>query len=475
MSSFVFSSLVLGGMAFLNTWDFPFYLALFAGAYVLWRAFQETSGSPPRLFQLLKDFLSVGVVVGVAGILLYLPFYLGFSSQAGGIIPSVIYPTRGAQLWVMFATLLLPLLAYLIYLWRTEGSSSQLKRGFAVAGGFVLVLWILSWILALGILAIPGVRDVFLNSYPISATGAGDLFQIGMLRRITSAGGWITLLAILTLTIGLFWPRRSAGTEPDSGTRTVGGEHLFALLIILLGSLLVLGPDFFYLRDQFGYRINTIFKFYYEAWLLWAVAAAFGCSVLLLSLKRWWAVFFRVGLLLVLGIGLTYTVLGFWSKTNGFQPAQGWNLDGTLTLEADKPDDVAAIHWLSSAPLGVVAEAVNGCAYCEFARVATLSGQPGVLGWPNHESQWRGGVREIGSRQSDLERLYCTNSWDEANLVLQKYNIRYVFVGVLERATYVPNGGSCPDGLSADKFNRYLSPVFQQGNTTVYEVTGGAH
>ncbi len=121
---------------------------------------------------------------------------------------------------------------------------------------------------------------------------------------------------------------------------------------------------------------------------------------------------------------------------------------------------MAAVEWLKSAPAGVIAEAVGG-SYSEFARIGTQSGQPTVLGWPGHESQWRGGVKEMGSRQSDLERLYRTNDWTEAQQILHQYNVRYVFIGSLERNVYRVN---------ENKFKRFLQPVFQQGQVAIYEV-----
>jgi hypothetical protein len=53
-------------------------------------------------------------------LLLYFPFYLGFSSQAGGILPNFMYPTRGMHLWVMWGTLLIPIFAFLLYVWSAE-------------------------------------------------------------------------------------------------------------------------------------------------------------------------------------------------------------------------------------------------------------------------------------------------------------------------------------------------------------------
>jgi uncharacterized membrane protein len=284
------------------------------------------------------------------------------------------------------------------------------------------------------------------------------------IRRISSPGGWITALILLGLGVGLLAPPRKPRRE---GQANLSSAHIFTILIILLATLLVLGAEFFFLRDQFGWRINTIFKFYYQAWLMWGIAAAFGSAVLLIQLPRVWGGVFRVILGVVILVGLTYTLLGLWSKTNGFQPPAGWSLDGTDYYARQSPDDMAAIRWLSAASQGVVAEAVGG-SYSEYARVATFSGQPNVLGWPGHESQWRGGAAEMGSRQADLARLYCTRNWEEAQAIIEQYRIHYVYVGGLERATYAPDGGSCPSGLSEDKFAQHLALVYQSGEVSIY-------
>jgi uncharacterized membrane protein len=94
-----------------------------------------------------------------------------------------------------------------------------------------------------------------------------------------------------------------------------------------------------------------------------------------------------------------------------------------------------------------------------------------VLGWPGHESQWRGGYEEMGSRGSDIERLYRTANWSEAAEILQRYNIAYVFVGALESSTY---------GVNLQKFDQNLAKIFEQNGVILYrvpwevrQVTGG--
>jgi uncharacterized membrane protein len=56
--------------------------------------------------------------------------------------------------------------------------------------------------------------------------------------------------------------------------------------------------------------------------------------------------------------------------------------------------------------------------------------------------------------------LYATRDWQTAKVILTRYNIRYVFVGSLER------GGL----LQEEKFQTHMRLAFQQGNVAVYEM-----
>jgi YYY domain-containing protein len=472
---FLLAATALGGLAFLNTWDFPLYVALAAAAYALGRI--SLAGERPA--QAAKDFVWLGLGLGAAGGLLYLPFYLGFSSQAGGVLPNLINPTRGAHLWVMFAPLLLPILAFLLYLARIAGRRSAFWGALQTVALLMLLLWGLALALGMAITLVPQVASLYLGS--LAANNRAELLAAALGRRFASPGGWITLLGLLTLALGVLWSlagRRSeqgaAQAEEALPSRPLGGS-IFAVLLILFGGLLVLGPEFFYLRDLFGWRMNTIFKFYFQAWLVWSVAAAFGSVALLASLRRAWKTAFGLGLALLLAASLVYPLLSLWNKTNGFQPAE-WTLDSTAYFARGSPDEMAAVRWLQSAPPGVVAEAVpqGGGSYTEYARAATLSGLPGVLGWVGHENQWRGdnAPQAIGTRQADLERLFCGRDWEETRAILEQYQIRYVFVGNLERAAYPPGSPGCPSGLVEEKFQRHLEPAFKAGPVTIFVFHG---
>jgi YYY domain-containing protein len=477
---FFAAALTLGGLAFLNTWDILVAAALIVLAYVLYRVRVEGWS-----WSRLEDVFVLGLPLGLLSILLYLPFYFGFSSQAGGILPNLTDPTRGAQLWVMFMPLFIPLLAFLMYLWRSEkqaGNSSHKTRGWLTAlllvVSLTIFLWALSWTLGwLALLKDPVFTQQFLASQHVP--GVAAFFNAAMFRRLSYIGGLLTLLAILTpaLFFLLQWRKSEKEAEiqeseighgsPSTVNRQpsiVNGQPLaFILLLIILGSLLVLAPDFVYLRDQFETRLNTIFKFYYQAWLLWSLAAAFGVAVLLRELRGVSASLFNIALIIVLFLSLTYPALSIANKTNNFNPYLGWTLDDFNRIRRNYPDDAAAILWLKSAPDGVVAEAVGaqGGSYTGYARISEYTGLPTVLGWVGHESQWRGTMAPQGTRQDDIALLYTAPNWEPARDILNKYGIRYVYIGDLERSTYA---------VQEDKFQRNLVRVFQKGSVTIYQV-----
>ena len=311
-----------------------------------------------------------------------------------------------------------------------------------------------------------------------SGMSAAQFFSATLLRRLSNIGSLITLIAVLIPTLAFLFRKDQT---IDNGPRTEGSlptretafrllpsagqsSTQFILLILTLGVILVLAPDFVYLRDQFGYRINTVFKFYYQAWMLWSLAAAFGTAYLLQNLYGKTNITFRLLIGIVIFSGLLYPVLGLLTKTNDFKPPYGFTLDDFDRIKRENPDEAAAIEWLRQAPDGVIAEAVSstGGSYDpSYARIATYTGLQNVLGWTFHESQWRGSFAPQGTRKDDITKLYTTTRWEEAQLLIEKYNIRYIYIGGAERSAMKVN---------EDKFQMYLKPIFQQGNVIIYEV-----
>jgi uncharacterized membrane protein len=131
----------------------------------------------------------------------------------------------------------------------------------------------------------------------------------------------------------------------------------------------------------------------------------------------------------------------------------------------DYPDDWAAIQWLqqnvSGAP--VILEGTRGAYWGEgrSSRISMATGLPTVMGWMNHEGQWRGKYFErVAARGDEIQKIYQVRDWSTAQQLLDKYQINYVVVSSLERGWYNP--------IYAPKFDRNMVPVFQSGDVTIY-------
>jgi YYY domain-containing protein len=468
------AALVLGGLAFLNIWDILFAATLMILAYLLFLV-REDGWSWARL----EDALWFGLPLVASALLLYLPFYLGFSSQAGGLLPNLVTPTRGAHLWVMFGTLFLPLFAYLIHLAFTSPRVNW-RAALILTFSLTLGLWILSWLLGLAATFFrPDIAQSYLLTQGVTDTTA--LFAAAGSLRLQYIGGLLTLMALLFPVLAFFFGEKDESLQVDDSASDASDFRPstfdirfstfqpadlqptpFIVLLILLGTLLVMGPEFLFLQDQFGSRMNTIFKFYYQAWMLWSLAASFGIAVLFKKMRGIISsLAFTVLFALLLLIGLAYPVMAFTTRTNNFAPANGFSLDDFDRVLRENPDEAAAIQFLAEAGDGVLAEAsILGASYTGYSRVSTYTGLPSVLGWPMHEGQWRGTYTPQGNRQDDLTALYTTPDWITAQQIIAMYHIRYIYIGGLERSTYPVN---------EDKFYANLPIIFQNGSVTIYE------
>ena len=444
-TGFFLSAFMLGSMAFLNTWDILPVAAAIVFSYALARVREAGLG-----WERIEDILLFGFSAVVTAYLLYLPFFVSFDSQASGILPSIMFPTRGAHLWVMWGTLFIPILALLFYL-LGKGMPANWGTGFSLGVGIPLILLLLmSGVLVLAAKLQP---DFVLSFIEGQQHTVSSFLIAGMERRLIYIGGLLTLMVLLIPSLAFLF------SKPETEHVDDRSPHLFAVLLIALGTLLILGPDFVYLQDNFGYRINTVFKFYYQAWILLSIASAYGMVVLLKNLRGLANGIFSLLFVFIMVVGLTYPVLGFPSKANDFEPPFGFTLDDFDRVQRENPEEAAAIAWLKSAPDGIVAEA-TGNPYSSVGRISIYTGLPTILGWGNHEGQWRDPALQ-GTRRQDIETLYATPDWQTTQFIIEQYDVRYVVIGNLERASYRVN---------EEKFNNFLRLVFQQGNVSIYEV-----
>jgi uncharacterized membrane protein len=235
---------------------------------------------------------------------------------------------------------------------------------------------------------------------------------------------------------------------------------LFALGLTAIALLLTMGSEIFYIEDGFPGRMNTIFKLYYQAWTLMAIASVFG----LVYLARRAPTLLRVPWLALVGLlvvaSMWYPAAALTSKANFNGPAH-W--DGRYWMQASNPDRFAAIEWLNSLPGQVVILERPGDQYnSEHSALAGWTGHSTLVGWGAHELQWRGTYDEVALREPVIQNIYQSTDPALARVLLDQWNIDYVAVTPLEIEKYGLSG------RQLEKFNEFMTPVFQQGSVTIY-------
>ena len=237
----------------------------------------------------------------------------------------------------------------------------------------------------------------------------------------------------------------------------------FLWILIAGGAALLLIPELLYLRDAFDgsalFRMNTVFKAGYQAFLLLGLAA--GCALpwaaVWLPRRGVWTPWAAIAAVLLI-LGLVYPYAGSYARTGGFANAP--TLDGLQWLSARSPGDPGAIEWLREHAAGdaVVLEAF-GEDYSAFGhgRISTFSGRPTVIGWAGHEVQWQ---HDPGSRSADVQTLYTTTDVAAARALIDRYGIRYVVVGPIEQTTYGDAGTA--------KWDQLGRRVYERDGTTIW-------
>ena len=452
-------AIIIGGLAFINTWDIATL------AFVIVAAAAVSNFLRVRRFtvDLGVQIVSFAVPLLVLATLAYIPFYASFTSQANGILAvvsnkSVTVPaTRPVHAVLFWAPLFAVVLPFVLA--RLAAARDRIE-GRQIALAFVpLAAVIVGWVL------------VFAFE---KAGGSGNLNGAeGLGTQIADRGAaWLTdafIGAALAASLLALWLELTA----DDGRSERRGV-IFALLLSSTALLLVLGTEFFYVGDVFNSRMNTVFKLYYQAWMMLALAGGFSLYYLAsrwrfsfpreLTFRQVWAgvaVVF-LGAAALYPIGMTFNRTRPYSESGQRQTVTSSGLDALNYLSLD---DRKAIDWLDGLAQGqdlVIAEAVGGD-YTSAARISGSTGIPAILGWGGHEDQWRGGSSKArAGRFEDVTELYSTEDLNRAKDILQKYGVTYVYVGGLERQTYPPAG--------IDKF-KSLPVAYQGGTVTIYRAT----
>ena len=251
-------------------------------------------------------------------------------------------------------------------------------------------------------------------------------------------------------------------------------EDNFIWLLLGFGLLLVLATEFIYLKDIYTYqnppyaRANTIFKVYYQVWVLLAVVAGYGLAKAKTLKIRW-----RLLDVYILGVGalLALSLVGTWSAIEAYRDNKSssepsWTLDGYTYLTVFKPDQLALVNWLNEHVDGqpTILEAA-GESYTQKSIISSYTGLPTVLGWASHEWGWRytqtAWADTISPRMGEIQQAYTTSDSGELQSILNKYAIEYVVVSPVEMEVYQIDDFPLLEDLMGP-------PIFSQGEYKLY-------
>jgi len=515
------TSLVLGTLAITNSWDAPLMVLMTAATFVY--------------VGLLRS-LRMGILAGLFGVLaiagafaIFLPFYRGFYSVVQGLSRASEGSDVGQFLthWgIFFAIVAITIVADLLRRLPTENADRDglglgvivliggtFGQGVAIARG--------NWLNSTD-----GVVAVLLAALLAGIAGAATRWM----RQPAQFVGVVAALAFLTGVIAAYRPAAAVAVAITTSATLYliiyrrQPSRFLPWALIAIGAVVTASTEFIYVADDLQRsdweRMNTVFKFYLQAWTLLAIGSAvlvawlwresrFGAVgmqqrplgiVAETATRRTTATTVRSKSIrstrfaagasaLLLVVGMFYPVVGTpvrldWDMESS--PA-GLTLDGYTWMDDGQilngtgeaiqfSGDLAAVDWLNEHADGtsVILEAAIGPYRGNGSRISSATGLPAVLGWDRHQRQQRY-EPGISERMEDVHSIYNETNPAAKLEYLRRYRVRYVIVGDVERYWNTPEDPTfyaSPAGLAA--FDRLLGSeleiAFESGTTRIYEV-----
>ncbi len=241
-------------------------------------------------------------------------------------------------------------------------------------------------------------------------------------------------------------------------------SDIFVLILIILSTLLIIIPEFIYIKDIYPlhYRANTMFKLTYQAFMMLSISSSFILIKLISNIKNklFLIIFFILSLSLIYLI-LIYPVFAINSYYRDLKDYQG--LNGTKYLSTLYPGDYNLINWVNENIKGqpVILEA-SGDSYTDYARISANTGLPTIIGWSVHEWLWRGSYDVAAPRIKDVETLYTTKNLTLFKSLVRKYSISYAVISSLEKSKY-PN-------LNVSMFKNFGKLIYQNKEAKLYKI-----
>ena len=417
--------LVWGAILFINSTDIFFITVLLFSILVL-KGYQQFSFQ--SMSKILMYTMQVMFIVIIFGVLLFFPFLRDFfseGSQFNGIWPVRKITTQWQHWILIWGFSLLVVVAFFSYFYKKILKGLEKKTVIFITG-FLFAAFFL-WALLELVLSI------------LEMTVFSGILRIFL--RFISISPWL-LVSFFSFLLAFQFAKNRQSFFP------------IVFIFIALASFVIMIPELFRIGDMFGNRMNTIFKFYYQAWILFSIAMPFLIYKVFVFVKTETSTIKKVlsyslkASILVLMIGSLYYVPGALIAKANTDDFRGFN-----GLSYIPQDEFNAIHWLSrQEKKGNIVEAI-GPDYSYYGRVSASTGIPTIIGWVGHQSQWRGTRAEFNVRQEDVKKIYLNINNQETRNLLKKYKVKWIIAGNREKKLF---GSELSEKLSLS-FNKVYS------------------
>jgi len=442
--------------------DIPFVLLTIAFIYSLFLGYKKVNRKKVirknknqlfYIYYLIKRELPLSILqMGIISLLL-----------------AIMYMTNAWDGLIYFLLAIL-LIAYISWkeLSQAKISNSQKLLNFIVnliTPSIILIIGLILFSLPLSLFFKPFVSGIGILCAPPFLTKIGHIGPFLFESNHCQKSLWWQLLTLygffyfFVILLGITFVKIRRLTKAD----------IFVSMLILLSTLLIVIPEFIYAKDIYPehYRANTMFKLVFQSFIMLSLSTGYTISRISFTLKEKWTlltralyvVFFLITLCL-LTIVFTYPYFAIMSYYGELKTYHG--LDGTKYLSEKYPNDAKAINWINKNinDQPIILEA-QGDSYTDYARVSSNTGLPTVLGWTVHEWLWRGTYDVPAPRIKEVRDLYESKDLSLTKSLLQKYKVKYVFVGALEKEKY---------DIYEAKFKILGKVVFKSGLTSIYQI-----
>ena len=239
ISNLLIGAFLFGSISFINMWELPVMFSIFT-MIVLIKIYIRTNKNMEISY--FKEMAIIPAMVILSSIM-FLPYLMNFTSQIDGIgvlSPNMTRLFHSVIVWGVHLPIIVSMVLY--WFWKTDLDLNWKKTG------------LIALIISLGPYFVWGVAAIWLNM------SFADLFS--QLLHIS-----FTIVMIGFSVYSLLW--FAERNQPQYA-------KLFTLVLTVVPFMLLMGAELFYIDDSFSggsERMNTVFKFYYQSWILFSIVA----------------------------------------------------------------------------------------------------------------------------------------------------------------------------------------------------------